>query len=169
VSDLFYHDALAALCEARIPFVIVGGVAVNLQGVPRFTADLDIAVDLDPSTLRSTWRALFALGLRPRLPVSEEDFCDPGVVRSWLAERNLSAFTFQDPSNPLRTVDVLLSSPVPFARIEETAEVMTAAGLRLLVASLPVLIEMKTGTGRAQDEDDVDALRRVSELRDDEG
>jgi hypothetical protein len=40
VAGLFYHDALAALTEAGVRFVVVGGVAVNLQGVPRFTADL---------------------------------------------------------------------------------------------------------------------------------
>lgn len=67
---LFYHDALAALDSAGVPFVVVGGVAVNLQGVPRFTADLDVAVALDGAVVGEAARALGALGLRPRLPVS---------------------------------------------------------------------------------------------------
>ena len=43
VAGLFYHDVLVALADAEVRFVIVGGVAVNLQGVPRFTSDLDVA------------------------------------------------------------------------------------------------------------------------------
>jgi len=41
VAGLFYHDVLAELSEAGVRFVVVGGVAVNLQGVPRFTSDVD--------------------------------------------------------------------------------------------------------------------------------
>ena len=50
-SGFFYHDAFATLTAAGVRFVVVGGVAVNLQGVPRFTADLDLAVALDGATL----------------------------------------------------------------------------------------------------------------------
>jgi hypothetical protein len=39
VAGLFYEDVLNGLAAAGVPFVVVGGVAVNLQGVPRFTAD----------------------------------------------------------------------------------------------------------------------------------
>jgi hypothetical protein len=44
VAGLFYHDVRSALAGAGVRHVIVGGVAVNLQGVPRFTADIDLAV-----------------------------------------------------------------------------------------------------------------------------
>lgn len=41
-------------------------------------------------------------------------------------------------------------------------------GLRLLVASPRDLIEMKRGTGRAQDEDDIDALERLIDAQDEQ-
>jgi hypothetical protein len=164
VAGLFYHDVLAALSEGRVRFVVVGGVAVNLQGVPRFTSDLDLAVALDGDSLASAGRILHGLGLRNRLPVRDEELALPGVVRGWIAERNLRAFTFVDPKDPLREVDIVLASPVPFEEMERTADRLSAGGLTLAVASIDVLIRMKQGTGRSQDASDVDALRRVQEV-----
>lgn len=164
MTGLFYHDVLAALTEAEVSFVVVGGVAVNLQGVPRFTADLDVAIALDDGSLARAARILHGLGLRNRLPVREEELARPEVVRGWIADRNLRAFTFVDPASPLREVDVVLDSPVPFDEMARTANKMAAGPLTVSVASIDVLIRMKTGTGRAQDADDVEALRRVREV-----
>lgn len=161
VSGLFYHDALAALTSAGIPFVVVGGVAVNLQGVPRFTADLDVAVALEGSVVGEASRALATLGLRPRLPISEAELSSTETIRSWVLHRNLTAITLVDPAEPLREVDLVVASPVPFDELERSADRMTAAGLTLAVASIDALIRMKSGTGRAQDASDIDALRRV--------
>lgn len=162
-TGLFYHDVLAALTEGGVPFVVVGGVAVNLQGVPRFTADLDVAVALDGAVLVRAAEVLEALGLRCRLPVSHADLGNMETVRGWIAERNLSAITFVDPQQPLREVDVVVASPVPYRELDRTAEQMSAGGLAFRVASIEKLIEMKTGTGRAQDDSDVEALRKVLE------
>ncbi len=164
MAGLFYHDVLVALSEGGVRFVVVGGVAVNLQGVPRFTSDLDLAVALDGDSLASAARILHGLGLRNRLPVRDEELARPGVVRGWITERNLRAFTFVDPQLPLREVDIVLASPVPFDEMERTADRLSAAGLTLVVASIDVLIRMKEGTGRSQDASDVDALRRVQEV-----
>lgn len=164
MAGLFYHDVLAALTDAGVRFVVVGGVAVNLQGVPRFTADLDIAAAIEDGSLATAARVLHGLGLRNRLPVRDEELAQPEVVRGWIADRNLRAFTFVDPADPLREVDVVLDSPVPFEEMERTADRMAAGPLTLAVASIDVLIRMKADTGRSQDASDVDALRRIKEL-----
>jgi hypothetical protein len=160
-TGLFYHDVLEALAAAGVPFVVVGGVAVNLQGVPRFTADLDVAVALDGEILSRAAEALEALGLRCRLPVSRVELGDVGTVRSWIEERNLAAITFADPQQPLREVDLVIASPVPYAELERTADAMSAGGLSFRVASIETLIAMKSATGRAQDASDVEALRKI--------
>jgi hypothetical protein len=163
VTGLFYHDVLAALSEAGIPHVVVGGMAVNLQGVPRFTSDLDVAMAVDGRSLPMAAAVLRRLGLRSRLPVSDEDLARPDVVKSWIDERNLVALSFVDPAEPLREVDLVIASPVPFDEIERSAERLKTGNLEFKVASTDVLIRMKSGTGRAQDASDVDALRRIQE------
>lgn len=165
-GGLFYHDVFTALEAAKVRFVVVGGVAVNLQGVPRFTADLDLAVALEGSNLLAAGEALASIGLVPRLSVPISQLADLDLVRSWIEERNLQPFSMHDPKQPLREVDLLLHSPVPFEEIDATADRMTAGGQAIRVASIDVLIRMKSATGRRQDESDVDALRR---LRDPEG
>ncbi|HEY6006261.1 MAG TPA: hypothetical protein VIV57_25505 [Anaeromyxobacter sp.] len=160
-AGLFYHDVLAALSRAGVPFVVVGGLAVNLHGVPRFTADVDVAVAFEGGELARAAEVLERLGLRCRLPVSRIDLADADTVRSWIADRNLSAVTFADPDEPLREVDLVVASPIPFEEMARTAVQMSAAGVAFAVASIDALIRMKSGTGREQDASDVDALLRV--------
>jgi hypothetical protein len=164
-ESLFYHEVFDAFARERVRFVVVGGVAVNLRGVPRFTADLDVAVALELDNLRAIEQALTALGLRPRLPESVEKLADPETRRDWTENRNLKAFTFQHPSNPLCQVDLVIA-PFSYEDIDADAETLHAEGLSLRVASAATLIRMKTGTGRDQDASDVDALKRIAELGD---
>jgi hypothetical protein len=163
-TPLFYHDVFNALSQAKVRFVVVGGVAVNLQGVPRFTADVDVAVATDSANLLLAGNALAGLGLVPRLPVPLSQLGEPERVREWIEQRNLQAFTLQDPQNPLRQVDLLLVSPLPYDDLERDAEPVNAGPLRILVASIPSLIKMKEATGREQDASDVEALQRILKL-----
>jgi len=161
VPELFYHDALRALSQAGARFVVVGGVAVNLQGVPRPTADLDIAIELSAENVRAVADAFMGIGLRPRLPEPPERLAEPDTLRDWVENRNLKAYTFQDPNNPLRNADILVSSPVPYEELERTADVIEALGLRVRIASISALLRMKAVAGREQDLADIDALERI--------
>jgi hypothetical protein len=163
-EPLFYHGVLAGFARENVRFVVVGGVAVNLHGVPRFTADLDVSVALDIENLQAIGRAVAPLGLRPRLPEPIEKLADAAVLEDWTRNRNLMAFTLQHPNNPLQQVDLVL---VPaYEEIGRDSETLTAGGLSFRVASVATLIRMKSGTGRAQDASDIEALRRLAELPD---
>jgi hypothetical protein len=49
---------LATLCDSGVEFIIVGGVAAVLQGVPITTTDLDIAGTYRPSLRARRWPRL---------------------------------------------------------------------------------------------------------------
>jgi hypothetical protein len=59
----------AALNDAGVDYVVVGGLAVILQGYLRATADLALAIGLSPANAGRGMRALASIGLQPRLPV----------------------------------------------------------------------------------------------------
>ena len=49
-----------------------------LHGHLRFTADLDLALALDPANVESALDALEGLGYRPRAPLPLRSLADPG-------------------------------------------------------------------------------------------
>jgi hypothetical protein len=58
---MFIQELLQALAEAEVRYCIVGGVAVNLHGVPRMTYDLDLVVVPEAEQLRATEAVLTKL------------------------------------------------------------------------------------------------------------
>ncbi len=52
------RDLLGALAEEGVRYVLFGGQAVNLHGIPRFTEDIDLFIDPDPDNVGRLRRAL---------------------------------------------------------------------------------------------------------------
>ena len=46
-NAMLYEQLFKGLHTHRIRYLVVGAVAVNLHGIPRMTADLDVMVDLE--------------------------------------------------------------------------------------------------------------------------
>lgn len=149
---------LAALEGAGVAYVVVGGVAVVMRGHARMTVDLDLALDLSAENATAVVEVLLGCGLRPRLPVPAQDFADAKVRDGWVAQRHLVAFTMHDPDNLLREVDLLATSPIPYAELAADADVLTIDGVAVPVASLSHLLAMKRHAGRPQDLADIAAL-----------
>lgn len=159
-----FEPVFRALDAAGARFVIVGGVAVVLQGHARLTADVDLVIDLEPEPCRRAVAALVDLGLQPRAPVEAIQFADPESRRRWSQEKGMEVFSLYDPSNPLLTVDLFVRPPVPFEELWGGADVMRVGAIDVRVASIPHLIAMKRTVGRVQDREDVARLEEI--LRD---
>ncbi len=80
---------ILAIADANVDFVIGGGVACVLQGVERFTMDLDIAIDLTQDNLRRFAAAAVMKDQRltPRIPMPPEILIDPNAVKMMVAEK----------------------------------------------------------------------------------
>ena len=158
---MFYEELFAALADHRVAYAVVGGLAVNLHGIPRMTYDVDIVCTRTSENLTSLGSALGELGLKAREPLALESFGDLEVQRVAREERNMLALTFTDSSDPLREVDVLVATAFDAEAIVERAEARKWNSLTVRIASLDDLVQMKTNTGRAQDEADVLHLQRL--------
>lgn len=158
---MFIRDVLEALAREGARYCLVGGVAINLHGIPRMTYDVDVVVVPRADDLRATARALEGLGLRPRHPVSLEAFADPLYREGAATARNVVAVTFTDPADPLREVDVLVAPPVDAEGLVARAVTLSLGDLDVRVASIQDLIAMKRASGRAQDLADVAHLERI--------
>ena len=56
-----FEKLLVVLAEAKVKFIVVGGVAVSMQGYVRLTEDVDLLLEDAPDNLQ---RLLDALGSR---------------------------------------------------------------------------------------------------------
>jgi hypothetical protein len=153
------------LQQARVRYLVVGGVAVVLHGHPRFTADLDLVLSLDRDNVLSALEALGLLGYRPQAPVPASELADPAARRRWVAEKGVTVFSLWSPEHPATTVDVFVEEPFPFAEAHARATRVDLDGVVVWVLSIPDLIELKRKAARDKDLEDIRALESLLKER----
>lgn len=156
---------LTGLADAKVRFLVVGGVAVVLLGYPRMTADLDLVLDLASDNASAALDVFARIGFRPRPPVPLRDFADPAIRRSWIDEKGLTVFSLWSPDAPGTEVDLFVEEPFDFASAYARAEFVQLEGRQVPVVSLEDLIELKQKAGRAKDLEDVTQLQGVLRRR----
>jgi predicted nucleotidyltransferase len=150
MEHVFYEDVFRALNRYRVRYLIVGGVAVNLSGVPRMTKDLDLMLDLSADNLKSFLAAVKELGYRPRAPVALEDFADADKRTAWRREKGAVVF---------------LENPIDFESAYKAKQPLEAGDMTLSVISIEDLIRLKALANRLQDKSDIAMLRKVQDER----
>jgi hypothetical protein len=161
---MFYYELFEALYTARVRYLVVGGLSVNLHGVPRVTGDVDLIIAMDKENIRSLADVLRGLDFLPRLPASPEDLSYPEKVKTWIEERNLKAFSFYHRKDNYKSVDIVLVHPLDFEKAFANKTVKSAKEIEIYVASIDDIIHMKEWSGRKQDLSDAALLRRAKEL-----
>ena len=128
---MFYCEKLLReLFREKVPYLVVGGMAVNLRGYDRFTGDLDIMVSSKTADVKRFVRAVKTTGFKPRLPVPLDDLADPVKRRMWIAEKNMLVFSVYNPACELEHVDILITDDVDFDKVHARREDIRA-GIRL--------------------------------------
>lgn len=153
----------AALEAAGARYLVVGGVAVVLHGHPRFTADLDLVLALEPENVRAALRALRGLGYEPRAPVDPEGLADPATREDWVRSKGLTVFSFASRETSTTEVHVFVEEPFPFEEAYARALRAELGGLRVCVASIPDLVATKYRTGCPRDVEDARELEAIAE------
>jgi hypothetical protein len=151
-----FQKLIETLADHGVEFVIIGGVALVLQGSPRSTGDLDICYGRSPENLARLAQALdaFSPGLRgapPGLPFR----LDARTLRSGLN------FTLTTESGDL---DLLgeVAGVGSYSQAVRDADPMELYGRRVLVMSLDTLEIAKRAAGRIKDLSD---LAHIVEIR----
>jgi hypothetical protein len=144
-----------------VRFLVAGGLAVNAHGLLRFTADVDIVIQLVPENIHKTFAALSTIGYCPIVPVTPEGFADTRTRQGWIADKGMRVLQFRSDEHKTVAVDVFVDEPFPFD--EEYAKSLSkplTKDVTVHFVSLETLIRMKSEAGRPQDLADIDALRQ---------
>ncbi|HBB02882.1 MAG: hypothetical protein US89_C0007G0067 [Candidatus Peregrinibacteria bacterium GW2011_GWF2_38_29] len=150
--------------DAKVKYLVIGGVAVNLHGYPRFTGDLDVLLFLNKENLSRVDVVMKKLGYSERLPVSIMNLSDGEQVKKWVKEKNFKAFTFNPPEHELLQIDIVIEESLKFEQFYGKKLMKEFSGVKIPVVSLGDLIQMKKKTGRSKDEDDLQVLKHLSQL-----
>jgi hypothetical protein len=156
-------EILCTLHDEGVEFVVAGGVAVVLHGVERMTLDLDLAVSLEPENLKRFLSALSHLRLVPRAPISARTILDPARIDALIQEKNALVFTFWNPEQPYRQIDMFLTRENSFDDLISDAHALAIRGRTIRVASRRKLIEMKSRV-RPVREKDLSDIRALSQI-----
>lgn len=152
------------LNKAKVKYLVVGGVAVNLYGYVRFTGDLDLLITLDKENLGKMDKVMKKLKYSERLPVSIFALSDEKQVKNWIKEKNLKAYTFNPPKNNLLQIDIIIEDSLKFESYEKKKNIKTMGNLKIPVVSIEDIIKMKKKANREKDVLDLKVIKYLSKL-----
>lgn len=158
---MYYENVFRTLQKNNVRYAVAGGVALVLHGAVRFTADLDLIVDLEQENLKRFIHVMSELGYRPRDPVKAESLLDPVARGQWKRDKGMEVFSFVDPAQPMSLIDVFIEEKIPFAEIAKDMMPVIAKGITIPVVSLQHLKRLKKAAGRPQDLADIEAIEAL--------
>ena len=137
------RDVFASLSAHEVKYIVIGGTAAILHGVPRATFDLDVLVEATLDNAERLLNALRAAGFGTAELVTAEELLAHEIT------------IFKDRYR----IDVQTSTPgIAFADAWERRLEMKVEGQRFWVASRDDLIRSKRAAGRQIDLEDVRLL-----------
>jgi hypothetical protein len=141
----FVERMIVALVEAKVDFIVVGGISAVLQGAPIVTQDLDVCYRRSPENLVRLARALAPL--RPRLRGLPEG------IPNLFDERSLQMGTNFTLEIENENLDLLaeMSGLGGYDQVVNQADLMELAGQPVKVLALRDLIHTKRAAGRPKD------------------
>lgn len=140
---MFYEDVFRALDKSKVKYAVAGGVAVNLHGYVRFTADLDLIVQLERKNISRFFSTIEGIGYIPKGPVTKEQFIDKKTRQEWIRPKSIKVFSFFHSKNCLKVIDILTKEPFVFETIENDFTLIRIADFKIPVLSIKHLIKLK--------------------------
>jgi len=141
--------------------MVAGGIAVNLYGIERATADVDIVLELGKGNLLKFIEVAEKLGLKPKIPVKLKDFIEPEKRKRWRTDKGMMVFSLYDPKNPFLLIDIFTKLPFDFDAVYKQRKKIKFGNTFIPVVPINELIAMKEKSDRPQDRADVFYLKKI--------
>jgi hypothetical protein len=153
-----YATLIAALAKGAVDFIVIGGLAANAHGSPRFTADVDVVYDRSDDNLDRLVRAL-----RPLTPYLRG--APSGLPFDWSTgtlKRGLN-FTLTLSAGSLDLLGEIVGGG-GYHDLLAHSTVMRIFGRDVRVLDLDALIRAKRAAGRPKDFEALAELELLREL-----
>ncbi len=150
-----WHKILRHLNKQGLDYVLVGGAALVVHGIPRSTVDMDVYVHAEESVLARLFQMAKVLGLK----------CEQAAIRK--IERFPELFVDQWICFSYRNQDVLdvyFAPRVILERLLKHSTVKRDKKLSIRVASLDDMAAMKKAAGKPIDIADLRLIEEAKKL-----
>ena len=150
-----------SLQDHKVRYLLCGGLAINMYGVPRSTADMDIILELTEDNIALFLKAISTFGYQNALPISLSELADETKRKMMVQERNLIAFSFYSTIYQFVTLDVLMDLPFSFNELWQRKQIRKTIVTEVLLVSVEDLVALKTYSNREQDVLDIVSLKKI--------
>jgi predicted nucleotidyltransferase len=149
MSDLNHiFSVLEALVSEGVDFIVIGGIAVILHGMPRVSEDLDLVIKMNPENIKKIRKALNSI------------FIDDEIREITFSElKSYSIIRYISPDDDVIDLIANLGEAFDFNNIEYLT--LEIEGVKVKIATPKALINMKTNTNREKDTLDLLYLREL--------
>jgi hypothetical protein len=154
-------DLYKSLETHKVRYLLCGGLAINMYGVPRATADMDVILDLESENISNFQNAISEFGYKNLLPISLLELADENKRKNMIQERNLIAFSFYSTIYQFVTLDILIDLPITFEDLWQRKEIRKTNFTSITLVSVEDLVALKTYSNREQDILDINSLKKI--------
>ncbi|MEH0155340.1 nucleotidyl transferase AbiEii/AbiGii toxin family protein [Limibacter armeniacum] len=159
-----YTSLFKRLYEEEVEYLVCGGLAVNIYGIPRMTADIDLLIKFDEENVARFNKAIQSLDFAPRLPLQLSELTDEKARQEMISSRNLIAYSFYNTRLNYMNIDVLIDVPLSFDGMWKAREKRRIEDIEVYIVSLEDLIKLKEYANRTQDQQDILMLSKLKNL-----
>lgn len=153
-----YDKLLSALDKAGVDFIVIGGLAANAHGSPRFTQDVDVLYSRADDNVARLVRALAPLRPYPR-------GAPPGLPFEWSIRTLVRGLNFTL-TTTVGSLDILgeIVGGGSYEALRAHSTVMRIFRRDVRVLNLDALIRAKRAAGRPKDFEAIAELELLQEL-----
>lgn len=141
-----HRPLYASLQRHGVDYVVIGGIAAIVHGVPRMTLDIDLLIRATPANARALLDALLDAGLGTAALLDADELLANEIT------------VFRD---RLR-IDVQTASPgINFEQVRPRALLLHIGGIEVPILSAEDLLAAKAACNRPKDQQDLAVLRAL--------
>lgn len=151
-----WHKIIDKLNKARLRYVLVGGAALIIHGLPRSTLDIDIYVPAREDILNKLFQIAASLGLKSgQKAILNISHLPKMFVNQWVC----FSYKGQD------ILDVFLASENEFKKLHNKSELKKDKKISIRVACLDDIASMKKRSARSADLADLTLIKEVKKYK----
>lgn len=136
-------------------------VSVNIYGIPRMTADIDVLLDFETENIKRFEICMMNALYKSSLPISLNLLSDKNERIKLITEKNLIVFSYHNTKANTMSMDVLIDIPLTFEELWTRKNVRVNNQIPINLVSLDDLIALKKYSNLKQDQEDIYLLSQL--------